>query len=84
MLNVRAQQGEDDVKPPGFDRVQELKKDVYVRQGIRFRGTGELRADEYIMYDESGRHCGHPWERASWAVATWFTQKWKYLVDIQG
>lgn len=82
MLNVRAQQNEDGVASQGLDSVQELKKDVYVRQGVRFRGTGELRRDECIMYDESGRHCGHPWERASWAVAPWFARKWKYFMDL--
>lgn len=74
------------ILPPhtGFDRVQELKRDVYLRQGIRFRGTGELGPGEVVGHDEyeSGRrHCGHPWERASWAVAPWFARKWKRLVD---
>ena len=82
MLNVRAQQEERSGMSHGLDGVQELKKDVYVRQGVRFRGTGELRVEEFITYDERGRHCGHPWERGSWAVAPWFARKWKYLVDI--
>jgi hypothetical protein len=35
------------------------------------------------MCDEGGgRHCGHPWEGASWAVAPWFARKWKYLMDV--
>ena len=82
MLSARAQQEGGNVMSPEFDGVQELKKDVYVRQGVRFRGTGELREMEYIVYDDSGQHCGHPWERGSWAVAPWFARKWKYLVDI--
>jgi hypothetical protein len=82
MLHVRAQRERGGVMSLGFDGVQELKKDVYVRQGVRFRGTGELRGDEYIMHDDSGRHCGHPWERGSWAIAPWFVTKWKYLAEV--
>ncbi|KAK5314569.1 hypothetical protein LTR93_010293 [Exophiala xenobiotica] len=91
MLNVRAAQqaegaaGSTSRSRSGFDGVQELKKDVYVRQGVRFRGTGELTGDEYIMYDERRvRHCGHPWESGSWAIAPWFARKWKHLVDMSG
>lgn len=88
MLNVRAQQAGGaggSMSRSDFDGVQELKKDVYVRQGVRFRGTGELAGDEYIMKDERRvRHCGHPWESGSWAIAPWFARKWKHLVDISG
>jgi hypothetical protein len=82
MLHVRAQQERNHGTLPGFDGVQELKKDVYVRQGVRFRGTGNLRGDEYVMHDDSGRQCGHPWESGSWAVAPWFARKWRLLVEI--
>ncbi|KAI1613123.1 hypothetical protein EDD36DRAFT_255492 [Exophiala viscosa] len=82
MLTVRAQQEQAGAKSSLLDGVQELKKDVYVRQGVRFRGAGELRRDEKITSDESERHCGHPWERASWAVAPWFARKWKHVMDV--
>ncbi|KAK6373416.1 hypothetical protein LTS17_008436 [Exophiala oligosperma] len=63
--------------------VQELKRDVYVRQGVRFRGTGELTREEYVLPDdESSRHCGNPWEGGSWAVSPWFAVKWKHLIDL--
>jgi hypothetical protein len=82
MLQAQAQQQVCLGKPPPvFDGVQELKRDVYVRQGVRYRGTGPLRSDEYTMFNEGGRHCGQPWEWASWAVAVWFAQKWKYHQD---
>ncbi|KAJ9610339.1 hypothetical protein H2200_005116 [Cladophialophora chaetospira] len=82
MLNVRAQQDDHGGISPGYDGLQDLKKDVYIRQGVRFRGMGELMGDEYVMHDGGGRHCGHPWESGSWAVALWFARKWRYLVDI--
>ena len=82
MLTVRAQQEGAGPRSSLLDSVQQLKKDVYVRQGLRFRGAGELRGDEKITSDESGRHCGHPWERTSWAVAPWFARKWRYLIDV--
>ncbi|KIW63862.1 hypothetical protein PV04_08834 [Phialophora macrospora] len=74
---------EADPSARALDAVQELKRDVYVRQGVRFRGTGELRGGERVVCNEGGgRHCGHPWEAASWAVAPWFATKWKYLMDV--
>ncbi|OQU96404.1 hypothetical protein CLAIMM_02489 [Cladophialophora immunda] len=76
MLNVLTQHAGADRVLGGIDRLQELKKDVYIRQGVRFRGRGQLTEGEYITYDESGRHCGNPWERGSWAVAPWFAKKW--------
>ena len=66
----------------GIDEVQELKRDVYVRQGIRFRGTDQLEGEEYVMHDEGGLHCGQPWESRSWAVAPWFVRKWKFVMAI--
>ncbi|KIY00061.1 uncharacterized protein Z520_03746 [Fonsecaea multimorphosa CBS 102226] len=78
MCYVRAQQGGVDGVARGLSRLQEFKKDVYIMQGVRFRGMGELLEGEYIMYDESERHCGHPWESGSWAVAPWFVRKWTY------
>ena len=80
MLNVRAQHELGGATLSVSDGVQELKKDVYLREGVRFRGTGELSAAEYITYDGI-QHRGHPWESASWAVAPWFARKWKYLLD---
>ncbi|KAL6251776.1 hypothetical protein RBB50_001986 [Rhinocladiella similis] len=82
MLVVRAQQYGQSVDSSDRDEVQELKRDVYVRQGVRFRGTGELQREEYLLPDESTRHCGNPWEGGSWAVAPWFAIKWKYLMDL--
>lgn len=82
LLLVRGQQEGGERMTSAFDGVQELKKDVYVRQGIRFRGTGDLRGGERIASDENGRHCGHPWERASWAVSSWFATKWRFLMDV--
>ncbi|OAP58161.1 hypothetical protein AYL99_07251 [Fonsecaea erecta] len=79
MLDVRSQQGRE--VSGAASAAQELKQDVYLRQGVRFRGTGELIGGEYVMYDhDSDRHCGHPWERGSWAVAPWFTRKWLLFV----
>ncbi|KIW13449.1 hypothetical protein PV08_08637 [Exophiala spinifera] len=82
MLVVRAQQEGKCVGSSANDEVQELKKDVYVCQGVRFRGTGDLRSDEYLLPDESAGHCGNPWEGGSWAVASWFAIKWKCLIDL--
>ena len=82
MISVRLRQEGDNLMSAGLDAVQDLKRDVYVMQGVRFRGTGELIGGEYALPNTSGRHCGNPWEKGSWAVAPWFARKWRHLVDI--
>lgn len=94
MLNTRAQQqqaaaaaagGGFGMSPDFNAMAQELKKDVYLRLGVRLRGSGEVSGGQNAFmehHDARRQHGGQPWETGSWVVETWFARKWNYLVDI--